>query len=213
MVPYAEDGQICVHCEKDGPHFDHAAAFGEYEDALRGLVHLLKYQAIPPAARPLGKRLAGIIRTLLSEFSGEWLVVPVPLHRERRRTRGFNQAELIAKVALRELRDLPLILAPKVLVRTRPTESQTGYTREQRRTNLHGAFKVPDKARIKGHKVILVDDVLTTGATADECARVLRRAGAEQVLVATVARAVTLDGVAPATKTRSNRETEETVSV
>ena len=161
----------------------------------------------------MGKRVAETIASMLSRFPGEFLVVPVPLHPERRSSRGFNQAELIAKVAVRELRDPRLHLAPKVLVRTRATESQTGYTREQRRTNLHGAFKVPDKARVKGRNILLVDDVLTTGATADECSRVLLRAGAEQVLVATVARAVTLDGVAPATKTRSNRETEETVSV
>ncbi len=213
LVSYAQDGQICIHCEEESPHFRHAEAYGIYEDALRELVHLLKYRGVPPAARPLGKRLAATLRRLLSSRPGEWLVVPVPLHRERRRDRGFNQSELIAKVALRELRDLPLDLAPKLLVRTRPTETQTGYTREQRRTNLHGAFKVPDKTSVKGRKILLIDDVLTTGATADECSRVLLRAGAEQVLVATVARAVTLTGVAPATKTRSNCETAQTVSV
>ena len=213
LVPFAREGQICIHCEEAGPHFEHATSFGEYEDVLRGLVHLLKYAAIRPAARPLGRHLATTLRQLVCEFPGEYLVVPVPLHQSRRRDRGFNQAELIAQVALRELHDLPLELSPKVLVRTRATETQTGYTREQRRRNLHGAFKVRDASRVKGRSVLLVDDVLTTGSTADECARVLLRAGAEQVLVATVARAVTLDGVAPATKTRSNRETEEPVSV
>jgi ComF family protein len=209
LVPYALQGQVCIHCEESGPSFEHATAFGEYAGALRGLVHLLKYQSVRSAARPLGISLAGTIREMFSECDGPFLLVPVPLHRERRSTRGFNQSQLIAKVAMRELRDLPIAFASKVLVRTRSTESQTGYTREQRRANLRGAFKVPDRARVKGCKILLVDDVLTTGATADECARILLRAGAKQVLVATVARAVTLDGVAPATKTSSTLETAD----
>jgi len=215
LVPQAEDGQICIHCEETGPRFEHAAAFGEYEGALRGLIHLLKYQAVRPAARPLGQGLARAIRSMLLEFDGPCVLVPVPLHRARRRTRGFNQAERIARVALRELRDLPIDFAPKVLVRTRFTESQTGFTREQRRANLRGAFAVRDAARVRGRNILLVDDVLTTGATADECARILMRAGAKQVLVATVARAVSLDGVAAATKTCSVQEpsARETVSV
>jgi ComF family protein len=216
LVPHAESGQICIHCEESAPRYHHAAAYGEFEDALRGLIHLLKYQGIRPAARPLGRHLAAAIRPMLEEFTDEpVLLVPVPLHRARRRTRGFNQAEAISRVALRELRDLSVEFRPKVLVRTRSTESQTGFTREQRRENLRGAFAVPDSARVSGRNVLLVDDVLTTGATADECARILLRAGAKQVLVATVARAVALDGVAPATKTCSIQETSvrETVSV
>lgn len=173
----------------------------------------MKYSGVRPAAKPLGKAVAEAIRPLLTE--GEYLLVPVPLHRARRRTRGFNQAELIARAALRELRDPRLSLDPKVLVRTRFTESQTGFTREQRRRNLRGAFAVPDPARVSGRRVLLVDDVLTTGATADECSRILLRAGAQQVLVATAARAVSLEGVAAATKTCSAQEpsVRETVSV
>lgn len=214
-MAHAEEGQICIHCEATAPRFEHAAAFGEYEGALRGLIHLLKYQGVRAAARPLGRQLAESLRPVLAEFTGAFLMVPVPLHRRRRRSRGFNQAELIAKVALRELRDYPVELSPKVLVRTRSTESQTGFTREQRRENLRGAFAIADPARVRGCSILLVDDVLTTGATADECSRILMRAGAKQVLVATVARAVSLDGVAAATKTCSVQGTSarETVSV
>jgi ComF family protein len=211
LVHFAREGQVCIHCEESAPRFDRAVGFGEYEDALRGLIHLLKYQGVRPAAKPLGKALAQAIRPILTE---EFLIVPVPLHRARRRSRRFNQAELIARAAMRELRDVPLSLDP-VLVRTRFTESQTGFTREQRRRNLRGAFAVPDPARVKGRRVLLVDDVLTTGATADECSRILLRAGARQVLVATAARAVSLEGVAAATKTCSAQEpsVRETVSV
>ncbi len=218
LVPQAESGQICIHCEETAPRYHHAAAYGAFEDALRGLIHLLKYQGVRPAARPLGQLLAQTIRPMLEEFAHPQepaLLVPVPLHRGRRRTRGFNQAELIARGACQELRDLAIEFAPNVLVRTRSTESQTGFTREQRRENLRGAFAVSGRARLAGRIVLLVDDVLTTGATADECARMLLRAGAKQVLVATVARAVSLDGVAVATKTGSVQETSsrETVSV
>ena len=128
----------------------------------------------------------------------------MPLHRQRRSSRGFNQAELIA-------RDSPCASCANcrwnsrrtLLKRTRFTESQTGFTREQRRENLRGAFAVSDPAQVRGRSILLVDDVLTTGATADECSRILLRAGAKQVLVVTVARAVSLDGVAAATKTCS----------
>ena len=215
MTSFAQPGQICIHCEETGPRFEHAAAYGEYEGGLRGLIHLLKYQGVRSAARPLGQHLSQAMRFALHECDGSFVVVPVPLHRQRRNSRGFNQTELIARVALRELRDLPVELEPKLLKRTRFTESQTGFTREQRRENLRGAFAVPDPARVKGRSILLVDDVLTTGATADECSRILMRAGAKQVLVVTVARAVTLDGVAPATKTCSVLEASarETASV
>ena len=214
LVPRAEPGQICIHCEETAPRFDRAVSHGEYEDALRSLIHLLKYKAVRPAARPLGIALAHAIRPLLGDHPGDFLVVPVPLHRRRRSSRGFNQAELIARAALRDLRDHRLVLDPKVLVRKRFTESQTGFTREERRRNLRGAFAVSHPARVRGRQIVLVDDVLTTGATADECSRILLRAGARQVLVATAARAVSLEGVAAATTTCSAQEpsVRETVS-
>ena len=214
MIPRAEDGQICIQCEESRPRFDRAVAHGEYQDALRGLIHLLKYQAVRPAARPLGLALASALRPLLADYPGDLLLVPVPLHHARRRSRGYNQAELIARAALRALRDPRLVLNPKALVRTRFTESQTGFTREERRRNLRGAFAVSNPARVRGRLVVLVDDVLTTGATADECSRILLRAGARQVLVATAARAVSLEGVAAATKTCSAQDpsVRETVS-
>ncbi len=189
-IPAGTIERRCTTCTEEPPAFEKAFAYGIYSGELRGLIHLLKYNSIAPAAKPLGRWLAEAIRKRASLFEQPAVLIPVPLHRERRRTRGFNQAERIAHSAMRGLRDLPIEIAKDVLVRTRPTDSQTGFTREQRRRNLRGAFKVTDPARIASKTVLLVDDVLTTGATADECARVLRRAGAEKVLAVTVGRAV-----------------------
>jgi len=117
----------------------------------------------------------------------------VPLYKTKRRQRGFNQAELIARAALK-LHPAPerLLLAPDLLQRTRDTHSQIGLTSHQRRENLRGAFAVTRAAEVTGCEVLLVDDVYTTGTTASECARVLRRAGARRVWVATVARTLKL---------------------
>jgi ComF family protein len=115
------------------------------------------------------------------------LVVPVPLHRSKRRERGFNQAELIARAALKN-KALRYELGADVLERTRPTVSQIGLTRPQRVENIRGAFRVRHLNKVVGRSIILVDDVLTTGTTASECARILRKAGAEKVWIATVAR-------------------------
>jgi ComF family protein len=135
--------------------------------------------------------LADAIRKL--KLAEPVLVVPVPLHASKRRQRRFNQAELIARAALKELSENNLEFATKVLIRVKPTVSQIGLTRPQRRENIRGAFQVVHPNRVKGRSILLVDDVLTTGTTASECARVLRKAGAEQVWVATVARTLKID--------------------
>lgn len=188
-------GPICGDCQLQGPPFARAEAYGSYDGGLRDLVHLLKYEHVRPAAGVLGRMLAEVLVSLLDHAGTEpAVVVPVPLHRGRQRERGFNQSEEIARAALKTLRHTPsaerLELAADVLRRTRPTDSQTGLTRAQRRDNLRGAFEVARPEIIAAREVILVDDVLTTGTTASECARILRRSGASRVLVATVARAL-----------------------
>jgi len=179
----------CGLCRRTEPAFARAVAYGSYEGGLRELIHLLKFGGVRPAANVLGRMLAEAITGLQPESPEDMAVVPVPLHRTKLRQRGFNQAELIARTAVK-LNAAPnrLRLRAGALERKRETPSQTGLTRHQRRLNLRGAFAVAQPEGVKGREVLLVDDVYTTGATVSECARVLRQAGATKVWVATVAR-------------------------
>jgi ComF family protein len=173
------------------PLFAKAAAYGSYEEGLRELIHLLKYEQVRPAANVLGRMLGETIAGLVPLFGEPLpLVIPVPLHASKLRQRGFNQSELIARAALKlpALRHRGLALNSSILARTRATESQTGLTRHQRRENMRGAFSVLHGELVSGRDALLVDDVFTTGTTVSECARVLRKAGATRVWVATVAR-------------------------
>jgi ComF family protein len=184
----ADGVAACGDCRRMEPLFAKAAAYGSYDSGLRELIHLLKYEQVRPAANLLGRMLAEAMETLAPHFTGTApLVVPVPLHRDKLRERGFNQSELIARAALkRRPGGCELELRPGMLERVRPTLSQTGLTRAQRVENMRGAFSAAED--VAGREVLLVDDVFTTGTTVSECARVLRRAGASRVWVATVAR-------------------------
>jgi len=175
---------------KEHPWFERASAYGSYDGGLRELIHLLKYDRVRSASSVLGRMLAEAITDLRPHFDpATSLLIPVPLHSSKLRSRGFNQSELIAGAAVKGNRDLHAIgFQPRLLQRVRPTESQTGLTREQRRANMRGAFSVTRPSDVHGRNVLLVDDVLTTGTTVGECARTLRRAGAAHVWVATVAR-------------------------
>ncbi len=182
-------------CRRLEPPFVKAVAYGSYDGGLRELIHLLKYQQVRPAAAVLGRMLAEAVRGLEPGWSQNLVVVvPVPLHARKLRQRGFNQSELIAQHALKlGAGSGRLVLRSKILERRRETQSQIGLTRHQRRENLRGSFAVARPEEIAGREVLLVDDVFTTGTTVSECARVLRRAGASKVFVATVARTLKAD--------------------
>ncbi len=192
------DSGLCRACRLAPPPFVRAVAFGLYQGRLRDAIHAFKYDRLHPAARGLGRMLAFTITRLAGEAPAEMLVVPVPLHRTKHAQRGFNQARALAREALKVLAtnhpDWRLTLASSALMRLRATASQAGLTLRQRRMNLRGAFSVADPAAVKDKDILLIDDILTTGATARAAAQALMRAGAASVRVATLARARRVGG-------------------
>lgn len=184
----------CTACRTDPPAFARAVAFGSYDNEMRDLLHVLKFNGMRRVAEHVfGQWMAEAILRLEGDTATEVVVVPVPLFRDRERQRGFNQAGLLASSALRRLAKLRpewrLDFRPEALARVRDTRAMFALGPEQRRRNLAGAFRVGDAALVQGREVLLIDDILTTGATANACAKVLLRAGATRVWVATVARA------------------------
>ncbi len=160
---------------------------------MRGALHALKYDELLPAAKPLGKMLAHAIAKLALDAPSELLVVPVPLHRSKLQSRGFNQARLLSLHALNFLRKShpgwKLTLASTTLMRLRETASQAGLTPHQRRLNVRGAFLVSTPTAVAAKHILLIDDIFTTGATARAASQALIKAGAASVWVATLARA------------------------
>jgi ComF family protein len=182
---------LCHLCQRAKPQFQQAVAYGVYEDALRSLIHLLKYEQIAPVARPLGELLARSVDHLKNP-PPRLTVVAVPLHSTKEQERGFNQTILLAEAAIRYMRhrhpQIQFVPALRALGRLRPTDSQSGLTSRQRRLNLRGAFFIAQPERVAGQAILLLDDIYTTGATARECTKTLLSAGAASVHVATLAR-------------------------
>ena len=165
------------------PAYDRARAVAHFSGSMRTLVHQLKYADRHDARTLLGRWLVEASRELRPGID---MIVPVPLSRLRLLLRHFNQAAVLAG-ELSRATGIPM--QPLLLKRTRATRSQVGMTREQRRLNVRGAFAVPRRRRagLQGKNVLLVDDVITTGATANACARALKRAGAARVDVLALA--------------------------
>ena len=176
----------CEDCLRQPKHYRSARSAVLYTPGFRRVVHQFKYRGKIHLAAPLGE-------ILLASFLRFWnigdmdLILPVPLHPRRFRQRGFNQASrLMANWKHFESR---LSASLRLLIRTRATPPQAGLRRAQRRRNIRNAFAVQRPEAVRSRRILLVDDVYTTGATAGECARVLMRCGAQRVDVLTLARA------------------------
>jgi ComF family protein len=175
----------CAACRRRPPAFDRGVVACDYQGELRAIVHAFKYDRRRSLARPLGRLLREAGSPVLADADA---VVPVPLHAWKRIRRGFNQSADLARA-------LELPVCP-VLRRRRATRPQAGLTPGQRRRNVAGAFALATwpwrsaRAAVIDRTLVLVDDVMTTGATLDACARVLKQAGAREVRTLTLARAL-----------------------
>ena len=186
------DDHVCGLCLARPPQFTRAWSWAYYpreeaeEHPLRRAVHKFKYGRKVALGKPLGRLMARGCRDFLRDCDAD-LFLPVPLHPNRLRWRGFNQALLLARQVGRAY-GVPA--DPFTLRRITETPPQTQLDEEQRRRNVRGAFALAPDRQVEGKKILLVDDIYTSGATVNECSRTLRRAGAAEVCVLTLARAV-----------------------
>ncbi len=175
---------LCHMCRRELYDFDFARSFARYDGPLIHAITALKYDEVRPLGVWFAQRLADLVRANQESFAAD-AVVPVPLHATRLRERGYNQAELIAK-PLARLLGIPF--RSYLLVRTKPRPDKLILTRRERWRIVHGAYATRAGAQVDKLRVLLLDDVMTTGATLDACSRALRGAGATRVVGLTVAR-------------------------
>ncbi len=185
--PVAGDIQhdyTCFACSRQVPHFDFARSATRYEGAVGEALRALKYNNALWVVDDLASLLQACVNAEYPSVDFDW-ITSVPLFSARRRARGFNQSALLGAALARRM-ELPY--KDKKLRRARSTVSQTGLTAPQRTANVSGAFRAGLFARLNGKRILLVDDVMTTGATVNACAGALKKGGAESVHVITVAR-------------------------
>jgi len=182
-----EQDRVCEDCLRKRPSYDIARAPYLYDGALMTAIHELKYAQRSHLADSLGSLLASFAQSWIGELKG-CLIMPVPLHPRRLRARGFNQSLLLAKCVAREIGAELDFLS---LRRTRFTKPQTELSSEERKKNVRKAFEVLKPEVVKGRTIVLVDDVATTGSTLNECAKALKRVGADGVLCLVLARTST----------------------
>jgi ComF family protein len=175
-----DEHDLCTVCREGLANFDAAYSFGSYEGTLQQLIHLFKYAKVETLGQPLSRFL---LQALPLEANFD-LIIAMPMHWRKRWERGFNQAELLAAPVARRY-GLPLA---NNLRRARYTRSQAGLTESGRRENLRGSFRLHRPEQIKGKRILLIDDVFTTGSTLRAAAAILKSAGAAHVAALTLAR-------------------------
>lgn len=178
---------LCRLCRLDSFSFARARSYAVYNDALHSAILLLKYEEVTRLGDWFAAKLAEVVEREATQFQAD-VVVPVPLHRDRFSERGYNQAELIARPLARRLK---LKTGSYLLMRTKPRPARLVLSRKEHWDSVRGAYATREGVRVDNLRVLLVDDVLTTGATLDSCSRALKKAGAKAVLGLTVARVVT----------------------
>jgi competence protein ComFC len=183
-LPLDSAGPVCSICQTRQHLFSFARALGPFDKHYQRIIHLFKYRHRRSLAEPLAEVLASMVRRD-RRFAAMEAIVPIPLHPAKARARGYNQSELMAA---RLARKTGLKLENDLLLRVKNTSSQSGLGLVERNRNVRDAFRVKDPQAISAKRLILLDDVLTTGATADACTEALLRAGVEEVCVLTVAR-------------------------
>ena len=184
--PDDEQPLLCRACHDKTYAFGRARSYAVYQDAVVRAILMLKFEQIEPLGEWFAERLAELVRAEGDKMAAD-VVVPVPLHRQRERERGYNQAALISKPLAKKLR---LPHKAVLLVRTRARPDKQILSLEERWESVRGAFATRPGSQVDNQRVLLVDDVLTTGATLDACARALQDSGAKSVIGLTVARAV-----------------------
>jgi ComF family protein len=175
---------MCGRCIKKPPDFDYCQSLFRYEDDIIRLVHQLKFSDRLTCARTIGEMLSSISEQLIAEFGRPGCLMPVPLHSRRLRSRGYNQSIEIARVISGKE---GIAIDRTSLIRQRSTSTQTGLDARSRLKNIKGAFRLNKK--ISYRHVLIIDDVVTTGATVNEIARLLKKNGVEEVGVLSFARA------------------------
>lgn len=175
--------QICLSCRQHAPRFDQALSIGYFEGSLREAIHQFKYRPCRSLGKPLANWMAAHIRPMVNIDA----IIPIPLHKIRLRERGFNQSLLLASEIGNTFK-IPICYDN--LARIRATRPQVELSGKDRINNVLGAFSLLRPAEVSSRTILLVDDVFTTGATINECAAVLKDAGAAHVTALTTARAV-----------------------
>jgi ComF family protein len=176
---------FCRDCQQHRFAFQLARSYGFYEGTLARAILLLKHEQIEPLGAWFGHRLAELVQSEAENLAAD-VVVPVPLHRQRTRERGFNQVDLFGRPLARRLR---LPYRPVLLMRSRPRPEKHLLRSDERWEAVRGAFAIREGDRVDNLRILLLDDVMTTGATLDACSRALCDAGAKSVLGLTIARA------------------------